>query len=206
MGRSLVALVFAAAACAGATQSQSTSETPAPGGWKELRILWDYGPCPSDGRSCHQVLTVQSNGAFIAAETLNPVDGGASEPTRRFAALDAQEVRELGRIVTPEFVAKLGSFPCAPSSDATIRLEIDDHKQEIAGCTLAQRDTAPGKLVELLERHRFATHDKPADRTVVPTGVGDPCNTATGCARGLQCVPSPCVVAPCTSGSCQKTS
>jgi hypothetical protein len=141
---------------------------------------------------------VNHDGGFIAEETPN-----SGEPVRRFAALDSQEVRELQRIVTAEFVAKLGSFACPQEFDATIRVEIDGRKQEIGGCVHAADDSAPRALVRLLEHHRFAAKDAPS-KPIAPSGQGDPCNTATGCAKGLVCVAAPCVVAPCTSGSCQK--
>ncbi len=195
-------LVFAATivACAGATQSTSTTAETSGGGWKELAIAWDFGPCPNDGRSCHQLLTVNYEGGFIASE------GGPSDSERRFTALDAQEVRELHRIVTADFIAHIGSFRCVPEYDATIRIDIDGHKQEVGGCVRQAdgRENAPRALVEMLEHHRFASHDAPSKHPTAPSGQGDPCNTATGCASGLTCVVSPCVVAPCTSGSCQK--
>jgi hypothetical protein len=148
------------------------------------------------------VLTVKSDGGFIASETPNAPDAG-TDATRRFAALDTQEVLEMNRIVTRDFLSKLGSFPCAPESDATVRIEIDGHAQEVGGCVHASSSSAPRDLVQLLERHRFVSHDAPPTHPVVPSGKGDPCNIDTGCAKGLKCVASPCVVAPCTSGSCQ---
>jgi hypothetical protein len=186
-------------ACGGATPS---SETPAGGAdWKELRLSWDFGPCPNDGRNCHKLLTVSHDGGFIASETPNAPD---AEPVRRFAALEPQEIRELHRIVTADFVATLGSLACPGEFDATIRLEIDARKQEIAGCARSPVDNSVRALVALLERHRFAGHSAPPQHPVLPSGAGDPCDVATGCAPGLTCVVSPCVVAPCTSGSCQK--
>jgi hypothetical protein len=125
------------------------------------------------------------------------------EPTRRFAALEKQETLEMNRIVTRDFVAKLGSLRCQAGVDANVTLTIDGHSQDISTCALSDAPSLTHDLVTLLSRHRFATHDIPA-RPLVPTGEGDSCNTATGCGKGLQCIPSPCVVAPCTSGSCQK--
>jgi hypothetical protein len=204
MGRVVSLLCFVA--CGGAAALSTTPSPSNEGGWTQLRIAWDYGPCPDDGRSCHQLLTVNNDGGFVAAETPNaPGSGGNGEPTRRFAALDMQEIRELHRLVTPEFVSALGSLACAASADATIRVEIDDahgtHKQEVSACAPA---TPPRTLIEMLEHHRWASHDVTPTHPKPPSGQGDPCNTATGCGKGLQCVAAPCVVAPCTSGSCQK--
>jgi hypothetical protein len=195
-----LSLLFAVACGA----QQSTSETPSGAAeWKELQIAWTYGPCPNDGRSCHQTLTVHSDGGFIAAETPNGGDAGP-EPVRRFASLEAQEVREMNRIVTRDFVAKLGSLSCAPGPDASVVVTIDGHSQDVSGCALSDTPSASHDLVALLSRHRSASHDAPETHPVVPTGAGDPCNVAIGCGKGLQCVPAPCVVAPCTSGSCQR--
>jgi len=193
-------------ACGGAAQS-TTTETPSNDGspWKELAIAWDFGPCADDGRSCHQVLTIDYAGGFIAAETPNVHGATPAEPVRRFSALDSQEIRELHRIATGDFVSKLGSFPCTPESDATIRIDIDGHKQEIGGCVHAPSANAPRALIELVEHHRWASHDAKSTHEKPPSGAGDPCNVATGCGAGLMCVASPCVVAPCTSGSCQPT-
>jgi len=35
-----------------------------------------------------------------------------------------------------------------------------------------------------------------------PSKKGDPCKSDVGCAAGLTCMVDPCVVAPCTSGTC----
>lgn len=174
-------------------------------GWTQLRIAWDFGPCPDDGRSCHQLLTVNADGGFVAAETPNTHgSGGAGEPVKRYAALDAQEVRELHRLVTPDFVARLGTFPCDLSPDATIRIDVESSKglrsQEVGACPA---DSPARAIVEMLEHHRWASHDAKPAHPKPPSGQGDPCDTTTGCGKGLQCIPAPCVVAPCTSGSCQ---
>jgi hypothetical protein len=194
----LFALVSAACAAAPAT-----TVSPSNASWKEIQIAWTYGPCPRDGQSCHQTLTVHPDGGLVASETPNGGDAGP-EPVRRFASLEAQEVREMNRIVTRELVAQLGSLPCASGNDATVTLAIDDHHQDVSSCALSQSPSPVHDLVALLARHRFASTPAPPTHPIVPSGVGDPCDTATGCARGLQCVASPCVVAPCTSGSCQK--
>src|ERR1051326_3219101 len=69
-----------AIACGGATPN---SETPNGGSeWKQLRISWDFGPCPNDGRACHQVLTVDHDGGLIASD---------ERGTKRYAALEPQE-------------------------------------------------------------------------------------------------------------------
>jgi hypothetical protein len=189
-----LAVVGFIVACAGA--SQTPTSTPSEGAaFKQLEIAWDFGPCPNDGRSCHQALTVSSDGGYVATE-----DG-----TKRFAALEQQEIREMQRIVTPEFVAKLGSFSCAPEADATIRIDVDGKKQEVGGCVHAGTDSPPRALVELLARHRFSAKAAPTTRPQVPTGAGDPCTSDVGCGKGLVCAISPCVVAPCTSGNCQRT-
>jgi hypothetical protein len=128
----------------------------------------------------------------------------------RSAALEPQEIRELHRIVTADFIAKLGAFGCPPEQDATVRIAIDGpsgtREEEVGGCVHASDDDAspPRALVNLLERHRWASGDAPATRPQPPTGVGDPCSTSVGCAQPLVCVPAPCVVAPCINGSCQK--
>lgn len=195
------AILIVLAACGG---QQTTSETPSGGGdWKELKLTWTYGPCPNDGRSCHQTLTVHPDGGFVAAETPNGGDAGP-EPTQRFSSLETQERLEMNRIVTHDFVAKLGTLSCASGQDANVTLTIDGHSQDISGCALGEASSPAHDLVALLSRHRSAAHDAPQTHPVVPTGAGDTCNTSTGCGKGLQCVPSPCVVAPCTSGSCQK--
>ena len=195
-------LLFVLVAACGA--QQSTSETPSGGGdWKELRIEWSYGPCPDDGRSCHQTLTVNPNGGFVAAETPNGGDAGP-EPVRRFSSLEKQEMLEMNRIVTHDFVAKVGSLPCSPGADANVTLTIDGHAQDVSSCALGDAASPAHDLVALLSRHRSATHDTSPAHPVVPTGAGDSCNVSIGCGKGLQCVVSPCVVAPCTSGSCQK--
>ncbi len=198
-------MLFVVATACGA--QQSTSDTPSSGAdWKELQLAWTYGPCPNDGRSCHQTLTVNPNGGFIASETPNGADAGAGStgPTRRFSSLETQETLEMNRIVTHDFVAKLGSLPCSPGPDANVTLTIDGHSQDVSSCALGDASSPAHDLVALLSRHRSATHDAPQTHPVVPTGAGDTCNTATGCGKDLQCVASPCVVAPCTSGSCQK--
>jgi hypothetical protein len=195
-------ILFAFAIACGARQS--TSETPSSTAtWEQLQLSWTYSPCPNHGGSCRQTLTVNPNGGFIAAETPNGGDAGP-EPTRRFASLETQETLELNRIVTRDFVAKLGSLRCQVGGDANVTLTIDGHSQDISGCALGDAPSPAHDLVALLSRHRSATHDTPPTQPVVPTGEGDTCNTATGCGKGLQCVASPCVVAPCTSGSCQK--
>ena len=194
-------MLIVLAACGG---QQTTSETPSGGAeWKELQIAWTYGPCPNDGRSCHQMLTVNPNGGFIASETPNGGDAGP-EPVRRFSSLEQQETLEMNRIVTRDFVAKLGSLPCTPGPDANVTLTIDGHTQDVSSCALGDASSPAHDLVALLARHRSATHDAPQTHPVVPTGAGDACNISIGCGKGLQCVVSPCVVAPCTSGSCQK--
>ena len=194
-------VLFLFAACGG---QRATSETPSGGAdWKELQIAWTYGPCPNDGRSCHQTLTVHPDGGFVAAETPNGGDAGP-EPVRRFSSLDKQETLEMNRIVTHDFIAKLGKLACEPGPDANVTLQIDGHSQDISSCALGQAQSPAHDLVVLLSPHRSATKDAPPTHPVIPTGVGDSCNTATGCGKGLQCVPSPCVVAPCTTGSCQK--
>jgi hypothetical protein len=200
-GMRFVSLFFVACGAASTASTTPSSE----GAWTQLRITWSYGPCPDDGRSCHQLLTVNGDGGFTAAETPNaPGSGGAGEPVRRFSALDTQEVRELHRLVTAEFVSTLGSFDCAPSADASIRIEIDGPKgtraQEVSTCGAS---TPPHALVEMLAHHRWAAHDAKPTNPTPPSGQGDPCDTATGCGKGLVCVAAPCVVAPCTSGSCQ---
>jgi hypothetical protein len=210
----LVALLVVSAACAGASSSPSpTQTTPSSSAWTELRVSWDFGPCPADGRSCHQTLIVKPDGGFIATETPNPPNGASAEPIKRFAALDPQEIRELHRIVdVPAFVDKVGSFGCPPEYDATIRIELEGpwgvRHDDVGGCVHSSdaAPNAPRALVQLLERHRFASKDAPPTRASQPTGVGDPCNTGVGCAKGLVCVVAPCVVAPCVSGSCQASS
>ena len=188
-------------ACGG---QQTTSETPSGGGdWKELQIAWTYGPCPDDGKSCHQTLTVHPDGGFVAAETPNGGDAGP-EPVKRFASLETQERLEMNRIVTHDFVSKVGSLPCSPGADANVTIKVDGREQDVSSCALGDAPSPAHDLVALLSRHRSATHDTPPTHPVVPTGAGDSCNTATGCGKGLQCVPAPCVVAPCTSGTCQK--
>ncbi|HEY2365341.1 MAG TPA: hypothetical protein VGH87_03105 [Polyangiaceae bacterium] len=195
------AVLIVLVACGG---QQTTSETPsANANWKELQIAWTYGPCPNDGRSCHQTLTVHPDGGFVAAETPNGPDAGP-EPTSRFSSLESQETLEMNRIVTHDFVAKLGKLPCDSGQDANVTLTIDGHSQDVSSCALGEASSPAHDLVALLSRHRSATHDMPPTHPVVPTGAGDSCNVGTGCGKGLQCVPSPCVVAPCTSGSCQK--
>ncbi|HEX4511902.1 MAG TPA: hypothetical protein VH054_00155 [Polyangiaceae bacterium] len=201
MKRACSVLFVVAAACGA---QQPTSEMPSAGAdWKELRVAWTYGPCPNDGRSCHQTLTVQPSGGFIASEMPNGGDAGP-EPARRFSSLESQETLEMNRIVTHDFVAKLGSLPCSPGADANVMLTIDGHSQDVSSCALGDASSPVHDLVALLSRHRSATHDAPQTHAVVPTGAGDSCNVSTGCGKGLQCVASPCVVAPCTSGSCQK--
>ena len=200
----LIVIVIVAAAACGA--QQSTTETPASSGWKQIVLEWTYGPCPQDGRSCHQTLTVDANGGFVAEETPNSSDPKpeSHEPVRRFAALERQETREMNRIVTRDFVSHLDTIACSPVPDATVTLKIDGRLKDISSCALSSAPSPAHDLVALLGRHRFASHDQPADHPVVPTGAGDTCDTSTGCGKGLQCVASPCVVAPCTSGTCQK--
>jgi hypothetical protein len=196
------AFLIVLAACGA---QQSTSETPSGGGdWKELRIEWTYGPCPDDGQSCHQTLTVNPNGGFIAEEVPNPRGDAGPEHARRFSSLETQERLEMNRIVTHDFVSKVGALPCRIGADANVTLTIDGRTQDVSSCALGQESSPAHDLVALLSRHRSATHDAPSTHPIVPTGVGDSCTTSIGCGKGLQCVPSPCVVAPCTSGSCQK--
>jgi hypothetical protein len=194
------AVLIVLVACGG---QQTTSETPSNAGWKEMQIAWTYGPCPNDGRSCHQTLTVHPDGGFVASETPNGGDAGP-EPTQRFSSLETQERLEMNRIVTHDFVAKLGTLQCSPGPDASVTLTIDGHTQDISGCAQGEASSPAHDLVALLSRHRSASKDAPQTHPVLPTGVGDSCTTSIGCGKGLQCVPSPCVVAPCTSGSCQK--
>ncbi len=204
----LSVLVFAAA-CAGASPPPSQGSTKPSGAWTELRIAWDFGPCPADGRSCHQTLVVKPDGGFIATET--PSAAGA-EPARRFAALDAQEIRELHRIVDPPaFTDKLGAFGCPPEYDATVRVELEGswgvRHEEVGGCVHSSDETKPNlprALVDLLSRHRFASRDAPPTKPLPPSGEGDQCTMNVGCKDGLVCAPFPCVVAPCTTGACQK--
>jgi len=197
--------VVIALSCFSCGGQQATTETPSGGGgdWKELQIAWTYGPCPNDGRSCHQTLTVHPDGGFVASETPNGGDAGP-EPVKRFSSLDHQETLEMNRIVTHDFVAKLGSLPCQVGADANVTLMIDGHTQDVSSCALGDASSPAHDLVALLSRHRSATKDTPPLHPVLPSGVGDSCNISTGCAKGLQCVVSPCVVAPCTSGACQK--
>jgi hypothetical protein len=154
---------------------------------------------------------VTREGGFVAAETPNaPGSGGTGEPVKRFATLEAQEIRELQRMVTPAFLAAVGSFPCPPDPDASVVLEIVDatgrRSQSIGGCVHGgAKASPPGSLVHLLERYRFATRNPPPSPVRPPTGEGDPCTTSVGCGKGLVCMPAPCVVAPCVSGACHKT-
>src|SRR5678815_3720347 len=166
-------VLFLFAACGG---QQAASETPSGGGeWKELQIAWTYGPCPNDGRSCHQTLTVHPDGGFVAAETPNGGDAGP-EPVRRFSSLDHQETLEMNRIVTHDFIAKLGSLPCSSGEDANVTLKIDIRSQDVSGCALGEASSPAHDLVALLSRHRSATKDTPPTHPVVPTGAGDSCN------------------------------
>jgi hypothetical protein len=186
--------------------------TPSAGAaWKELRIAWDFGPCPDDGRSCHQVLVVTHDGGFVAAETPNaPGSVGVGEPVRRFDALDPQEIRELHRIVTPAFVEAVGSFGCPAAPDSPVTLEIvgasGTRKEAVGGCVHASepKPSPPRALVELLDRHRWATRDVKPTSPRPPSGEGDPCHASIGCGPGLTCDLAPCAVAPCTSGACRK--
>jgi hypothetical protein len=198
---SILSALSTLCACAGA--AQSTAPQNQAGDWKELSIAWDFGPCPEDGRSCHQRVVIHPDGGVVAAETPN-APGGRAEPTRRFAALDAQEVRELHRIVTSDFVAKLGSFACSPEFDATVRIDVDGRGQEVGGCVHASAESPPRRVVQLLERYRFASQSTPVRPPIVPSGAGDPCTADVGCGKGLVCAVAPCVVAPCTSGTCQR--
>jgi hypothetical protein len=201
MKRACSILLFVA--CGG---QQATSETPSTttsAEWKELQLAWTYGPCPNDGRSCHQTLTVHPDGGFVAAETPNGGDAGP-EPVKRFSSLDHQETLEMNRIVTHDFVAKVGSLHCQVGPDANVTLTIDGHSQDISSCALGNASSPAHDLVALLSRHRSSAKDAPLAHPVVPSGAGDSCDIATGCGKGLQCVPAPCVVAPCTSGTCQK--
>ncbi len=212
IARALLVVPLALAACGGATNaSPHPSSNPSSGDavWTELRLVWDFGPCPDDGKSCHQTLVVHPDGGFVAVETPNAPGGGAAMPTRTFASLESDEARELDRLMTPELVAKIGSLDCAPEYDATLRLEVDGafgtRKQEIGGCVHAS-ESKPDPvrtLVGLLDHHRFATQNLKADHLPIPTQPGDPCNVSAGCSSGLVCIPAPCVVAPCVSGSCQ---
>ncbi len=202
-------LPFVCVVITAACGSPSTPNTPSSGDapWKELRIAWDYGPCPNDGKSCHQTLSLNYDGGFIAAETPNAA-GAAVEPLRRFSALDSQEIRELHRVATAAFVDKLGSFGCPPEADATVRIDIDGpggtRKEEVGGCVHATgTESPPRALVEMLEHHRWANHDARSTHPKAPSGRGDPCTVGEGCSNGLTCAPSPCVVAPCEWGSCQ---
>ena len=208
----LVAFVLAAGCAAGSPSAPSPSpSTPASRGWTELRIAWDFGPCPNDGRSCHQALVVKPDGGFIAQETPSaPAGGPPPEPMRRFAALDPQEVRELHRIVDGELADKLGALGCPPEYDATIRVELEGpwgvRHDEIGGCAHLPdpKPNLPRRLIDLLARHRFANRDAPATNPTPPSGEGDPCTVDLGCANGLVCAVFPCLVAPCTSGACRK--
>jgi hypothetical protein len=186
-----------------------SSRLPSSEAWKELRISWDYSPCPIGGQSCHQTLEVSFEGGFVAAER-NP--DGSAEPVRRFSALESQEVRELHRVVTSGFVERLGSCGGAAARAATVRIEVDSasgetRKEEVAGCVSSTSpETAPPRaLVEMLEHHRWSSHDAKPQHPKPPSGQGDPCTVSEGCGTGLICVASPCVVAPCESGSCQTT-
>jgi hypothetical protein len=214
----LVALLLVAACGASPSSpaSRTTPDTPPPAGggaWTKLRVAWDYGPCPDDGRSCHQTLSVDANGGFVAAETPNAAgSGGSGEPVRRFAALSPQEIRELHRIVdAPGFLEQVGSFGCSPAPDASVSLEVDGpfgtRKDAIGGCVHSAdaQSSPPRALVELLEHHRWASGDAQNAHPHPPNGEGDSCTTDTGCAAGLVCVVAPCVVAPCTSGTCHAT-
>jgi hypothetical protein len=212
VGPLLSVLLFVSAAC-GASRSTPATPSSHDSAWSELRLSWDFGPCPDDGRSCHEMLTVKPDGGFIASETPNPKGGGGDgEPSRRFASLDAQETRELHRIVdAPGFLDQLGSFGCPPDPDATVQIEVDlpsgTRREQVGGCVHSSdaQPSPPRALVALLEPHRLASHDTPPAHPLPPTGEGDPCTTGVGCGPGLVCVVAPCVVAPCTSGSCQKS-
>jgi hypothetical protein len=209
MARSVTFTLFAAACGVASPSSTPNAPTSSEAAWKELRISWDYSPCPVGGQSCHQTLEVSFEGGFVAAE---PNTDGNPEPVRRFSALDSQEIRELHRVVTPGFVEKLGSFHCTAPNDATVRIEVESarggtRKEEVAGCVSSASPEAaqPRALVELLEHHRWAAHDAKSQHPKPPSGQGDPCTVSEGCGKGLACVASPCVVAPCESGSCQTT-
>ncbi len=181
-----VAFVVAFAACGSPPGPNAPSGD---GAWKELRISW--------GRQT--TLTVDYDGGFIAAEMQAAPEGGGVEPVRRFSALDSQEVRELHRVVTPELIAKLGTYACTP--ETPVRIEVDGK----VGCVPASADSPLATLAQMLEHHRSASHDTKPTHPKPPSGQGDPCQVSEGCGPGLVCVASPCVVAPCESGSCQKT-
>jgi hypothetical protein len=211
--------VFVACGGASAPPAVGTPGTPPPAAsasWTELRVAWDFGPCPDDGRSCHQSIAVKPDGSFVAAETPNAAgSGGSGAVVKRSAALDARETAELHRIVDAAgFVDRVGAFGCGPDPDANVGLEIDvggsTRKEDIGGCvhssaTPSNAPSALAQLVELLAPHRSASHDAPTPRPP-PTGEGDACSSDQGCGAGLVCVIAPCVVAPCTNGTCHKAS
>jgi hypothetical protein len=199
------------AACAGAPATPCGAAASS-GAWTELRVSWDYGPCPADGRSCHQTLVVAPDGGYVASEAPNTSSASGGEAARHHAALDSREIEELHRIV-PAFVDKLGSFGCPPEYDATVSAELYGpwgvKREEVGGCVRSpdSAPNAPRALVQLLERHRFATRDAPSTRPARPARparAGDPCSIEVGCDEGLVCAVFPCAVAPCVSGSCQE--
>jgi hypothetical protein len=150
-------------------------------GWKELRLVWQ-----------EQRIVVTPDGTFRWND--------ASE--RRTSKLEGDEMKTLRSIVTADFVAKLGTFTCAQVRDATASLEIDDKKQEVAGCARGQGDASVHALLDMLEQHRAP---RPPEKSGLPDRQGDSCTAEKGCAHGYVCAIAPCVVAPCTMGTCQKT-
>lgn len=162
----------------------------APSGWKELRVAWDYGPCSGDDATCHQTVTVHPRGAVV---TTNGAD-------RQTASLSASDLAELQRLVTDALVSALGSLPCARARDATVRLEIDGHRQEVSGC---EPSSAPRAIVAVLAPYRF--HGEGGAGAPPASHAGEACTEPQGCPPGFVCAIAPCVVAPCTSGTCQPT-
>jgi hypothetical protein len=177
MHRSLWACLLVAC---GAAQTSVDAPQQA-SSWKELRLVWQ-----------EQRIVLTPDGTFVWND--------ASE--RKVSKLDGDELKKLRAIATPDFVAKLGTFTCAQLSDATATLEIDDKKQEVAGCARGQGDASVHALIYLLNEHRSPS---PPERSGLPDHQGDSCTAEKGCARGYVCAIAPCVVAPCTMGTCQKT-
>jgi hypothetical protein len=156
----LAVLAFATAACGAAPRP--APQTHASAGWTELTVVWTYGPCPADARSCHQELHVRPSGHAVTVETPS-APAAALSKERDLTPDELSRLRDV--VETAAFADGMArGFPCAaPSYDATITLVLRDASstltQDVTLCVRGSGDApnAPRSVVQLLERYRFAS-------------------------------------------------
>ncbi len=118
--------------------------------WRTVSIEWSYGPCPADGRSCHQLVRVDRAGNVLTEE---------SPALVKKSVLDASEKARLEVVLaSPGFRSGMkDGFPCKESQDARIVIAFDGLAREVLTCVRGEGTNAPKTLVELLQKFRFVS-------------------------------------------------